>query len=204
MPRSSQIQPNPPKSNQSRSKLSKSSQTHPKMLPFLYGSNELFQIQQKSTYIWSKSTVILSSRPKSTQFQSDVLKSAQIHPNNSNSQIIEQLQYNSPNQIQIFKYSQINPNPFQSAKSLKSCQICPDQQQMTKSSRTGAIYPNKPKTNSIVKLQRNPFKPVSIHLHKKGIQYWIHKLPAFANYTNNYISHKISSTWFRRCRRQRR
>ena len=110
---------------------SKSSQTHPDMLPFLHASSEIIQIQHKSTYICplNKSTVILSSHPKSTLIRSNLLKSAQIHRNR---RIHEKS--NNSNQIPQTKseYSQTYPNPRRSAKSLKSCKICPDQQKNTK------------------------------------------------------------------------
>ena len=66
------------------------------------------------------------------------------------------------------------------------------------------IYPNKSKPNSIVKLQRNPCKPVPINLRTQNVsiiesQYWIHNLPASANYTNRNKLHKISRQY---CSRQ--
>ena len=105
---------------------SKSSQTHPNMLPFLHASSEIIQIQHKSNYICplNKSTVILSSLHQSYRL-SNLLKSprstqtARIHKKSNNSNQTRQTK---------FKYSQIDPNPLRSAKSLKSCKIDPDQQ----------------------------------------------------------------------------
>jgi len=149
------------------------------MLPFLHESKEIFQNPTKLylLYLSSKSTVILSRHPKSTQIRSNLSKSAQIHPNSSNSQKRKQLQLNSPYQIQkvpnlfestpIYEIVEIVQNP---PKSIKADQI---HQNQCKSTRvvlnpveTTNIYPNKPKPNSIVKLQRNLFKHVSIHLRR--------------------------------------
>ena len=54
----------------------------------------------------------LLKSPRSTQ-------TARIHKKSNNSNQIHQTK---------FKYSQIDPNPLRSAKSLKSCKIYPDQQ----------------------------------------------------------------------------
>ena len=119
---------------------SKSSQTHPNMLPFLHASSEIIQIQHKSNYICplNKSTVILSSHPKSTQsyrIYGNLPRSTQtarIHKKSNNSNQIHQAK---------FKHSQIDPNPLRSAKSLKSCKICPDQKKISKSNRTDSNQP---------------------------------------------------------------
>ena len=218
------MQPNPTKSARIQSKPLKAIQIFPDPSKYVAISTRIKRNLPNplkiNLYLYSKSTVILSSHPKSTRIQSNLLKSTQIHPNSSNSQEIKQIRSNSPTQLQIF------PNPCDSTpicqiveivylsnlpRSTTNNQNPAGLMQITRivsnPADTTKIYPSKPKSNSIVKLQRNPFKPVPIHYHRNASiiesQCWIHKLPAFANYTNNYISHKITSTWFRRGRRQR-
>ena len=72
------------------------------MLPFLHESNEIFKIQQKiNLNLSSKSIVCLSSHPKSTQIQSNLLKSARTTQTARIRKQLKQLQLNSPSQIQI-------------------------------------------------------------------------------------------------------
>ena len=106
------------------------------MLPFLHEFIELFQIQQTSTHICPlnppqsfqaipslhKSKRIYWNPPRFTQ-------TARIHNKNKTNPI----KFTKPNwPIKFTEHSQIYPNPPQSAKSLKSCKICPHQQQIIK------------------------------------------------------------------------
>ena len=83
--------------------------------------------------------------------------------------------------------------------------LCKSTRLVLNPAETTNIYPNKPKPNSIVKLQRNPFKYVSIHLHHlhRTHRSSNHKIARFRQ-LHNYRSRKIASTRFRRGRRQRR
>ena len=73
------------------------------MLPFLHESNEISKIRQKiNLNLSSKSIVSLSSHPKSTQIQSNLLKSARTTQTARIHKKLKQLQLNSPSQIQIF------------------------------------------------------------------------------------------------------
>ena len=107
---------------------SKSSQTHPNMLPFLHASSEIIQTQHKTVCPLNKSTVILSSLHKSYRIYWNLprsIQTARIHKKSNKSNLIHQLD---------FEYSQIYAIPLQSAKSLKSSnsKISPDQQQIIK------------------------------------------------------------------------
>ena len=123
-----QIQPNPPKSNQSSSMPSKSSQTHPNMLPFLHASSEIIQIQHKSTYICplNKSTVILSSLhkcyriywnrpdpPKQLEFIKNQTTPIKFTKPNSNIPKSIRIHSNLPNRWNRVKSAQINNTKFQ-------------------------------------------------------------------------------------------
>ena len=141
---------------------SKSSQTHPNMLPFLHASSEIIQIQHKSNYICplNKSTVILSS----------LHKSYRIYWNRPDPP--KQLEF-IKNQTTPIKFTKPNSNI---PKSIRIQSDLPNRWNRVKSAQINKkdkipqgrckIYPNKPKSNSILKLQRNPFKPVPIHLHR--------------------------------------
>ena len=72
------------------------------MLPFLHESNEIFRIRQKiNLNLSSKSIVSLLSHTKSTQIQSNLLKSARTTQTARIQKKLKQLQLNSPSQIQI-------------------------------------------------------------------------------------------------------
>ena len=175
------MQPNPTKSAQIQSKPLKAIQIFPDPSKYVAISTRIQRALPNPTkinlYLSSKSAAILSSQPKSTQIQPNRLKSAQIHTNSSNPQKVKQIHSDSPSQVHQILLNLSEPTPIcqiveimkNLPRSIKTYQI---HQNLCKSTRivlnpaeTTNIYPNKPKPNLIVQLQRNPFKYVSIHLH---------------------------------------
>ena len=116
---------------------------------------------------------VMPSQRKSKRIDWNPLRSIQTARNHKS----QKVQLDSPNQVHQIFLNLSEPTPTcHSCNHVKYAQIKKEyqiQQNLCKSTRivtnpaaTTDIYPNKTKPNPIIKLQRNPFKHVSINVHR--------------------------------------
>ena len=186
---------------------SKSSQTHPNMLPFLHASSEIIQIQHKSNYICplNKSTVILSSLHKCYRIywnRPDPPKQLEFIKNQTTPIKFTKPNSNIPKSIRIHSDLPNRWNRVKSAQINKKNKIPAEPMQINPKRLKSSIQPRPLKSTQT---NRNPTRSSNYNE--------IHSNPSRSTYTerinhrittNNYRSHKITCTWIRRGRRQRR
>ena len=170
------------------------------MLPFLHES--IPNPTKTNLYLSSKSTVILSSHPKSIQIQANQLKCTQIHPNSSKPYKSKNpIRFNKPSSPNIPTSIRTHPNLPNRCNHVKYAQI---------NKKYHRIYANQPELSQIqprpptsTQTKRNPTQSSNCNesrsrpcrsTYTERLHHQITRLPAFAKYTNNYRSRKIAST----------
>ena len=194
------MQPNPTKSAQIQSKPLKAIQIFPDPSKYVAMSKRIQRIipnpAKINLYLSSKSTAILSSHPKSAQIQANRLKSTQINPNSSKPwKWKDPIRFNKPSSPNIPKSIRTHPNLPNRCNHVKYAQINKEYHR---------IYANQPELSQIqprpptsTQTKRNPTQSSNcneIHsntcrsTYTERIDHRITRLPAIANYTNNYRS----------------